>query len=41
MPFMTDGVYVEGTRYQFLRVLDDKFVLAKKKKAEHCAYKQL
>ncbi|KAM7440678.1 hypothetical protein ABFA07_010197 [Porites harrisoni] len=31
MPFMTDGVYVEGTRYQFLRVLDDKFVLAKKK----------
>ena len=30
MPFMTDGVYVEGTRYLFLRMLDDKLVLAKK-----------
>ena len=28
--FMSDGVYVEGTRYQFLRVLDDKLVFAKK-----------
>ena len=27
---MSDGVYVEGTRYQFLRVLDDKLVFAKK-----------
>lgn len=31
--FMSDGVYVEGTRYQFLRVLDDKLVLAKRKES--------
>ena len=33
MPFMTDGVCVEGTRYLFLRMLDDKFVLAKKRES--------
>lgn len=33
IPFMSDGVNVEGTRYQFLRVLDDKLVFAKKKES--------
>ena len=28
---MSGGVYVEGTGYQFLRVLDDKLVFAKRK----------
>ena len=31
--FMSSGVKAEGTGYQFLRVLDDKLVLAKKKES--------
>lgn len=31
--FMSSGVHAEGTGYQFLRVLDDKLVLAKKKES--------
>ena len=31
--FMSSGVSAEGTGYQFLRVLDDKLVLAKRKES--------
>lgn len=34
-PFMAGGIFAEGEKYQFLRVEDDKLVLAKKK--EHGA----
>ena len=30
-PFMAGGCHAEGTKYQFLRVEDDKLVLCKKK----------
>lgn len=30
-PFMASGIHCEGVKYQFLRVEDDKLVLAKKK----------
>lgn len=30
-PFMSSGIFAEGTKYQFLRVEDDKLVLGKKK----------